>query len=154
METRSHIHEESFEISRESMFDLLITPSAIRGWWGASRVIVLPKVGGFWCAAWGENEDDPEYLSLFTIREFEPPSRMLLTDGKYFAKAGQPGFELNMTTEFTVERRMTGCLLRVVQQGFPVHEVADEFYNACEVGWQNTFAGIRKFLQNAEARTK
>jgi uncharacterized protein YndB with AHSA1/START domain len=146
METRSHIHEESFEIAPDEMFSLLITPSAIRGWWGASSAIVLPKTDGFWAAMWGAEEDAPDYISAFTIKEFEPPRRMLLTDGKYFAKAGQPGFELDLTTEFVIERRMTGCLLRVVQNGFPVHEIADDFYNACEVGWTNTFAGIRKYL--------
>jgi uncharacterized protein YndB with AHSA1/START domain len=149
METRTHIHEESFEVAPGQMFDLLITPSAIRGWWGAARAIVLPKEGGFWAAAWGEDEDAPDYVSEFTIKEFEPPRRMLLTDGKYFAKAGQPAFELDLTTEFVIERRMTGCLLRVVQDGFPVHEIADDFYNACEVGWTSTFGGIRNYLSVA-----
>ena len=146
METRRHIHEETLEVSPERAFEILITPSAIRSWWGASRAIVLAQNNGFWAATWGEDENAPDYISAFTIKEFEPPRRILLTDGKYFAKAGQPSFELDLTTEFTIERRLSGCLLRVVQDGFPVHEIADEFYNACEIGWKNTFEGIRKYL--------
>ena len=72
MNTRSHIHEESFKSTPEQMFHLLITPSAIRGWWGASRAIVTPKPGGTWVAAWGD-EDDPDYISTATLVEYDRP---------------------------------------------------------------------------------
>jgi uncharacterized protein YndB with AHSA1/START domain len=60
MTTRKHIHEEIFHVDPETLFALLHTPSAIRRWWGASRVIVDPKSGGVWVGLWGE-EDSPDY---------------------------------------------------------------------------------------------
>jgi len=152
METRHHIHEEPFGVSAESMFHALITPSAIRQWWGASKAIVIPEQGGVWIAAWGEDENDSDYISSFKILEFEPPRRMLLGEGKYHARDGQPAFEMNMTTEFVVEPVNNGSLLRIVQDGFPVDEAADDYFEACVIGWKNTFDGLRRyFYENPDA---
>lgn len=48
MNTRKHIHEETFDTDAETVFALLHTPSAIRQWWGASHVIVDQQEGGVW----------------------------------------------------------------------------------------------------------
>jgi uncharacterized protein YndB with AHSA1/START domain len=129
------------------MFEILVTPSAIRGWWGATRAIVLPEVGGVWIASWGDNENDADYITSFKILEYEPPKRLLLGDTKYFGREGQPPFELGkMTTEFIVESLGEGCSLRITQDGFPADPIADDFYDACVVGWDNTFEGIRKYF--------
>lgn len=145
METRHNIYEEPFSVSAERMFEVLITPSAIRAWWGASRAIVMPKKDGSWIATWGEDENDSDYTSSFKIKEFEPPRRLLLGDGKYTAQSGQP-MEMNMTTEFIVEPMAGGCTLRMVHDGLPADEAAEEFYEACVAGWTNTFEGIRKYF--------
>ena len=147
METRSHIHEESFDVPPERMFELLVTPSAIRGWWGASRVIVVPRVDGVWAAAWGD-EDDPDYISTATLVGFDPPRRLVMKYGKYHAKSGPLPFEFaeDALTTFTVEPSGEGCMLRVEQSGFPADPIADQFYAACETGWKNTFEGIRKYV--------
>ncbi len=145
METRKHIHEESFAVSPEEMFDMLLKPSAICGWWQASRAIVLPGRDGFWTAAWGD-EDDPDYISSFKIANYDPPCRLLLTDSKYYSKEGELPFEAEITAEFVIEPLGGGCLLRVIQDGFPADPSVDDFYNACETGWKNTFAGIRRYL--------
>lgn len=149
MDFRSHIHEEVFSATSEEVFRLLITPSAIRQWWGASRAIVDARECGVWTAAWGE-EDDPDYISTATLVEFDPPRRLLMKYGKYYAKAGDLPFEFadDAVTKFTVEADGDGSILRVEQTGFPCDQVADEFYAACETGWKNTFAGIRKYLEN------
>jgi uncharacterized protein YndB with AHSA1/START domain len=148
MATRRHVHEEPFAVSAERMFEALITPSAIRSWWGATKAIVLAEVGGTWVASWGDIENEPDYISSFRIIEYEPPSRLMLGEGKYFARHGHPPFEMDkMTTEFVVESRGDGmCALRMTQDGFPSEKVADEFYDACVIGWENTFEGIRKYF--------
>lgn len=148
MEYRSHIHEEAFEATPERLFDLLITPSAIRAWWGASQAIVTPKLGGTWAAAWGD-EDDPDYISTATLVEFEPPRRLAMKYGEYYAKTGSLPFKFSddSVTLFTIEPGGNGSILRVEQTGFPCDAVADEFYAACETGWKNTFDGIRRYLQ-------
>lgn len=150
MPTRKHIHEEELPASPERVFALLHTPSAIRQWWSAARAIVLAQPGGVWMAAWGEHEDDPDYITVATIAAFEPPRRILFTDYKYYAKSGALPFQANFTTEFTIEPRAHGALLRVCQDGFPCEPIADAFYAGCEVGWRNTFEGIRRFLTQSK----
>ncbi len=146
MLTRKHIHEEAFPVSAERLFALLHTPSAIRGWWGVNRAIVIPERGGIWVAAWGSEEDTPDYITTATIKEFDPPRRLVLGDYRYFAKTGPLPFQADFLTEFTVEARHQGALLRVIQDGFPADSVADAFYAGCQKGWFDTFQGIRRFL--------
>jgi len=152
METRRHIHEEVFPAPAERVFALLHTPSAICRWWGASRAVVLAEPGGTWAATWGEDEDDPDYITVATIREFEPPRRMVLSDYRYRAKAGPLPFEAEFETEFVVSPHAEGASLRVTQDGFPAGSESDEFYAACRKGWQDTFAGIRDYLDDPEDR--
>lgn len=146
MNTRTHIHEEVFTTSPEKLFALLHTPSAIRQWWSASRVIVLPEVGGLWAAAWGDDEDHPEYQTIASISVFEPPSRLFLSEYRYHSRDGQFPFEANFTSEFLISAHPEGALLKVIQDGFPAGADGDKFLAACEKGWTDTFAGIRSFL--------
>lgn len=146
MKTRKHTHAEEFEVSAEKMFEILYRPSAICSWWNASRAIVLPETNGVWTATWGENEDEPDYITSFLIKEFEPPRRILLADAKYFAKEGKLPFEAEITAEFIVEPTENGCILKAIQDGFPTDSIADEHYKNCEIGWKNTFNGIRKYF--------
>ena len=145
MTTRKHVHQIELAASPEDVFELLITPYAIRRWWGASRVIVLAKQNGVLAAVWG-NEDIPGYVALYTISAIEPPRRLFLTESKYFAKSGQPSFDATMTTEFIVEASSMGAFLRVTQDGFPADAVADELYAACEMTWNDTFASIENYI--------
>ncbi len=151
MQTRSHTHKETFDVTSERLFDLLITPSAICEWWGASRVIVMPKLGGVWTAAWGA-EDEPDYISTATLVEYDPPQRLVMRYGEYYAKSGSLPFKFaeDAVTIFSIEPDADGSTLRVEQTGFPRDAVADEFYAACETGWKNTFAGIRSYLERIQ----
>lgn len=146
MQTRKHIHEEILPATPEQVFALLHTPSAIRDWWSANRAIVLAEPGGIWTAARGPDEDAPDYITAATIKTFDSPKRLVLGDYRYFAKSGPLPFRSNFVTEFIVESHPPGALLRIVQDGFPVEPIADEFYAGCEKGWRDTFAGIRRFL--------
>lgn len=151
MTTRKHIHEEAFPVAPERLFALLHTPSAIREWWGATRAVVLAEPGGVWAAAWGASEDDPEYITVATIQDFDPPRRMVLTDYRYHSKSGPLPFQADFVTEFTVAPDPEGSVLRVSQDGFPTSPEADGFYAACGQGWRATFAGIRRFLGESES---
>jgi uncharacterized protein YndB with AHSA1/START domain/catechol 2,3-dioxygenase-like lactoylglutathione lyase family enzyme len=146
MPTRTHVHEEVFPAGPEAVFALLHTPSAIRAWWSAHRAIVMPQPGGVWAATWGASEDDPDYVTAATIAEFDPPRRLVLTDYRYRAATGPLPFDAEFVTTFEVEPAPDGALLRVSQAGFPVAAAADDFYLACQRGWRDTFAGIRRYL--------
>jgi uncharacterized protein YndB with AHSA1/START domain len=132
METRKHVHEEVFPAPPERLFALLHTPSAIRRWWGVARALVLAQPGGVGAAAWGKAEDDPDYLTVATICDFEPPRRMVLTDYRYQAKSGPLPFAARFVTEFVVVPHEQGAVLRVTQDGFPTGREADAFYAGCE----------------------
>ena len=153
IETRAHVHEERFNATAEEMFALLVTPSAIRQWWGAARVIVLPELNGTWAAAWGENEDDPDYISTAVLVAFDPPRKLAMKYGKYFAKSGPLPFEFadDSLTTFDIEALDDGCVLRVEQTGFPTDPVADDFFAACQTGWETTFEGIRNYLADTRS---
>lgn len=144
---RTHIHEEVFKTSPERLFRLLHTPSEIRKWWGASQAIVIPEPGGLWAAVWGA-EDDPDYITAATMKVFDPPRRIVFGDYRYQSKSGPLPFQANFETEFLVAPTAEGATLRVTQAGFPSESVADEFYAACQTGWRNTFAGIRRVLES------
>ena len=148
METRRHVHEEVLPVPVETVFALLHTPSAIRQWWGAARAVVLAEAGGTWAAAWGDDEDDPDYVTTATIRVFEPPRRMVLTDFRYYAREEPLPFEADFVLEFLVRSHPQGATLRVRQDGFPTGPEADEYYAACQTGWRDTFAGIRRYLED------
>jgi len=149
MQTRKHVHEEVLPTAPEEVFALLYTPSAIRDWWSAARAIVLPERGGLWAAAWGAVEDSPDYVTAAVIREFDPPRRMVLGDYRYWAKDGPLPFHAEFVTEFLVTPHEHGAVLRVTQDGFPSGAEADEFFTACQVGWRDTFAGIRRYLEES-----
>lgn len=95
---------------------------------------------------WGTDLDAPDYITCATIREFDPPRRMVLANYQYFAKSGALPFEADFVTEFRVEPHADGAVLTVTQDGFPCDSAADAYFQGCEVGWKNTFAGIRSHL--------
>ena len=147
MQTRKHVHEEVLPASQEKVFSILHTPSAIRQWWLAARAVVLAERGGVWAAAWGESEDDPDFVTVATIQEFDPPSRIVLADYRYRAKDSPPPFDAEFVIEFLVTPHDKGAVLRVTQDGFPAGPEADDFYADCQRGWKDTFDGMRRYLQ-------
>ena len=63
--TRKRVQQIDLDASPESVYLALITPSKIRGWWSASRASVVAKLDGAWSAAWGDREDNPDYVTTF-----------------------------------------------------------------------------------------
>ncbi len=149
METRRYVHEEVLPSTPEQVFALLHTPSAVRQWWLAARAVILPERGGVWAAAWGNEEDSPDYVVAATIRKFDPPRRIVLDEYRYRAKTEPLPFDAEFVIEFLVLPHEQGAMLRVTQDGFPAGPEADDFYAGCQKGWQDTFTGIRKYLANS-----
>jgi uncharacterized protein YndB with AHSA1/START domain len=145
--TRSHTNAVELPIVPELAFDLLIRPSAIRAWWSAQRAIVIPRTGGTWAASWGTDEDDPDYVTVARIADFERPKRLVLDRYAYSAKSGPLPFEADFVVTFAIEPSPRGSLLRVEQVGFPTGKAADEYLAACETGWTATLAAIARLAQ-------
>ena len=153
-ETRKHIAEIELEADPETVFAILITPSDICNWWQSDRAIVIPKNDGLWVASWGNNQDEPDYVSAGRIKVFDPPKRLCLHEQCYLAKSGGPPFDAKMTTSFEVEPTATGCTLRVIQDGFPIDPIADEFYADCEQGWHDTLSSFKRCVAERRAADK
>ena len=150
MNTRTLIHEEKLQVSASAAFRLLITPSAICDWWSANTAIVQPKKDGLWAATWGTDGDSPDYVSSAIMVAFEPDRRIVLADYTYWAKEGDLPFEADFTTEFLITPiEDDTCLLKVSQDGFPDTPEAVAFYDSCVQGWQDTFFGIRRYLDKS-----
>ena len=107
---------------------------------------MLAEPQGFWSAAWGEDEDDPDYICGYTIGEFRANELMVLEDAKYFSRHGKLPFEAEITTRFTVVSHGQGSRVTVTQDGFPADAVADEFFMGCQVGWRETLSRLQAFL--------
>lgn len=145
MDTRREEMEEPFGVPPERMFEVLTTPAAIRSWWGASTAVIDPRKGGTLVTAAGDAENNAEFVNSFQILEFDPPNRMLLGGGKYFAGTNWP-IKTSMTTEFLIDAVPAGCTLRIVLDLSPADPLLDDYFDACVAGWQNCFEGIRNYL--------
>jgi len=137
------VHEEVIHCSPDALFAVLHTPRAIRTWWGATHAIVVPQSGGYYISAWG-NEEDPSYLSIARITEFEAPHRMVLVDYQYYAKNGHVPIDANFIVTFEVSPYAEGTRLSIIHDGFPPG--SERFYEDCVRGWKDTCAGIRKYM--------
>ncbi len=133
----------------EEVFDALISPSQIKKWWYAKTAIVLPEVGGLLAVTWGENEDDPDYITISSISEFERPYKLKLIYEKYFSKSGPLPFEAKMDVTYTLEGMADKTKLIVVQDGFPVNIAADQYYHGCVKGWDDTLFSFKNVLENS-----
>jgi uncharacterized protein YndB with AHSA1/START domain len=147
MEVRRKEIEEPFGVSPERMFTILTTPSAIRSWWGVSKALVDLREGGTWITAWGEAEEDSDNVTSFKIVELDPPRRFVLGSSKYIGE-GRRTLETDIRTEFHIESHPAGCNLRIVQTLAPHDPMLDDYFDACVLGWQNCFEGIRNYLHN------
>ena len=149
---RSIVREIEIPTSIDQTFELLCRPSAIRQWWGAARAIVHREQGGLWIAAWGENEDEPDYVSAARLLVYEPPHRMVMGDFEYHAREEGPlPFEAEMVTEYVIEPNSGGgSRLRVRQWGFPDDPSADDFYAGCETEWDRTLENLQRFASSLD----
>lgn len=61
--TREITQEYLIESNPDAVFDAPISPGMIQKWWFAKSAIVLPEEGGFYAVIWGEDPDNPDYIS-------------------------------------------------------------------------------------------
>ena len=144
-ETRKHQISREFEHPAATVFAALIIPRQIQRL-VVGRSSVIPKTGGIRCAAWGEDEDVPDYTSSATIKEFQPDCRLVLGEYQYVSPAGGLPFEADFETTFEVKFVGEGSQLTVTQAGFPSEPIADEYYGACESGWQRSLDALENYL--------
>lgn len=145
MSTRSQWHEIDLPAKPEAVFNLLLSPKAIRGRWDAVGAVIT-ELEGLWVFAWGERESDPDYVTGARIKSFQAPQRVLLAFEYCRARNGFLPYASGMTVEFTIQKIPAGSLLRVTQSGFPADASADAYYDSCGQGWRAALQGIGTIL--------
>ena len=145
MTTRSQWHEIELPATPVAVFNLLLNPKAIRGRWGSVSAVAT-ELDGLWVIAWGERENDPNYVAGAKIRAFESPRRVALAYEYCRAKTGQLPYGAALAAEFTIQKITAGSVLRVTQSGFPPQGQSDGFYEACGQGWRAALQGIGTIL--------
>ncbi len=88
--TRMQRHTVALPVLPAQAFALLVTHSAVRAWWLADRAVILARSGGIWVAAWGREEDAPDYVTAARISVYDPPQRLVLSDFVYGANEALP----------------------------------------------------------------
>jgi uncharacterized protein YndB with AHSA1/START domain len=146
MTTRSQWHEIELPAAPVAVFNLLITPKAIRGRWGSVSAIAT-EMDGLWVIAWGERENDPNYVAGARIRAFESPRRVALAFEYCRAKSGTLPYGAGMSAEFTIQKSQAGAVLRVTHSGIPQGPDTDAYFNSAGEGWRAVLQGIALVLQ-------
>lgn len=108
------------------------------------RVLHLhTRRGGIYAVTWGDDIDQPDYISVAAISELIRPKRLALSDFRYHSKEGNLPFEADFGNEFILEEEGNGTSITVIQTGFPDDSVADKFYEACVKGWKDTMISFK-----------
>lgn len=147
MSTRSQWHEIELPVPALTVFNLLLSPKAIRGRWNNVSAVVT-ELDGVWVLAWGARENDPDYVSGARIKSFQAPKRVTMTYEYARSREGLLPFATGMTTEFTIKETAQGSLVRVTQSGLPAAD--DAYFQSCADGWRAALQGLGTLLMPAQ----
>jgi hypothetical protein len=143
MSTRSQWHEIELPVSPAALFNLLLSPKAIRGRWNNTAAVVT-EVDGSWVIAWGARESDPDYVSGARIKSFQAPKLVKLAFDYARARSGMLPFGNMMTAELAITQKGQGSLLRVTHAGLPADN--DDYFNTVADGWRAALQGLGALL--------
>ncbi len=148
---RSIIDSQHLPATVERVFRSLVSPSEIQLWWQAKTAIIIPRVGGVWCANWGKDADDPEYVVAANILEFVPSRILTLGEYRYYSKSGEVAGLTDIQTKFELspDPQQSGqCMLKVTQSGFPPsgNDGTDAYFNDCVIGWRSTLGSLSDYF--------
>jgi len=110
----------------------------------------IPGPGGVWVGLWGE-EDAPDFITAGRHERFRPAEANRVFPTSNILPVAEPlPFAANLTSEFTVnpigaEEDVSDEWSRTDFQRIPLlmSSIA-----GCEIGWRDTFAGIRGYLSS------
>ena len=134
---------------QEHIYNAILSPSAITEWWGAQSAIITKENNGIYAVSWGNNIDDPDFVTVSFIRNYVPPKGLSLEYFSYSAKSGELPFEAKMTVHFSITPiGKLICELKIQQTGIPNDPIADDYYNGCIIGWNQVLDNIKIFCEN------
>lgn len=133
----------------EKIYRSLVTPSSITNWWKAKSAIVIEETEGLYVICWGNNIDDPDFITVSKIVELIPGKKLRLEYLSYKAKLGKLPFDSKMNVQFEINKiDSMASELEVKQSGIPIEEIADDYYNGCDSGWESVLINIKTFCES------
>ena len=127
----------------------MLSPLAIEKWWQAKTAIVVKKNNGFYAVCWGENTDDPDYVTHCFIRNYDPKRGFALEYMSYYSKFGKLPFDAKFMVYFEVKIISEDLsLLKAKQTGLPNNPAADQYYNGCQKGCEQVLGNIKSYCEN------
>lgn len=134
--------------SPKVIFNALISPSLIKQWWYVHSAIVVPEKGGIYALAWGESSDNPDYVTVSRLSEYEFGKKLSMQNESYFSPHGNLPFIADLVAAFTLEEDGSETIVKVLQTGIPSDPVADEFYEGTVKGWETCLLSLRNVAED------
>jgi len=132
----------------EFIYQALLNPSAITSWWQAKTAIVVKENDGIYAVTWGDDIDDPDFITVSFIKNLVPSKSFDLEYSSYVAKSGNLPFDAKMNVYFTiVPNSGINTILEVKQTGIPDDPIANDYFEWCTNGWIQILGNIKNYCE-------
>ena len=141
---------QKIEIKRTAgnIYAALLSPSSIIEWWQALSAIVVKENNGIYAVSWGNDIDDPDYVTISYIRNMVHERGFTLEYSSYHSKSGNLPFDANMTVDYKIiPITKRNSILEIHQKGIPDDPIADEYFEGCTKGWIQVLDNIKHYCE-------
>jgi uncharacterized protein YndB with AHSA1/START domain len=133
------------EVSSQQAMDAFLSPEHLKAWWGVERSFIELKVGGIYALAWQISDAGIKYISTGVIKEYQPPSRLVIEKWVYFNPEKPIMGPLELS--FNIEPAGTHSKISVCQAGYREGEHWQWYYDAVVLAWPMVLKELKKYLE-------
>lgn len=133
--TRSVEQTVEIDVAPERVWRALTVAEELERWFPLEARVVSGAGGAVWMS-WGN-----EYQGEARIVDWDPPRHLRTTWGA--PEGGEPA----QMTDYLVEGRGGGTVLRVVTSGFPLDAAWDDWVEGTRLGWQYELSSLKIYLE-------
>jgi uncharacterized protein YndB with AHSA1/START domain len=136
--TRGYAHRVDIAAKAERVWRAL-TDSKHLARWCAPDANIRPSAGGSFRATVDRVTELEAHIDVFV-----PERRLRLI---FLPTAGLPPAETAIVTDFILEARPTGTIVRVLGSGIPGNDEWDTQYQRLRTGWERAMARLKVFIE-------
>ena len=114
---------------------------------------MVPERGGIYALTWGDSIDNPEYVTVSRLSEYEFGKKLSMKNETYYSAHGQLPFDADLVANFYLEEGGSGTEVKVVQTGIPIDTVADDFFEGTVKGWETTLTSLKNVVEDEALST-
>ena len=130
------------------VFNALISPSLIKQWWYVNSAIVIPQKNGVYALTWGDSLDNPDFITVSRLTEFDFGKKLVMTNESYYSPHGGLPFDSLLVATFTLVQGQDSTVLKILQEGIPKAPTADQFYEDTVKGWETTLKSLKNVVED------